>query len=135
MGLRVMSRTSGVLPHTHTGKSGGQVQPRACFAKHCLTTRSSSEWKVITARRPPGRSRGDGLVHGLLHRRQLLVDRNADGLERALGRMLFFPPGGGRHGPPDQIGQLAGGGDGGPLPLPVDGGGDGGGIPLLPIFG
>ena len=37
---------------------GGQVQPRANAAKPVLTIRSSREWKVITASRPPRFSRG-----------------------------------------------------------------------------
>ena len=43
----------GLLPHTHTGKSFGQVHPDARDAKVCLTILSSKEWKVIIATRPP----------------------------------------------------------------------------------
>ena len=55
MGFRVRIRTFGFFPHTHTGKLGGQVQPlaRSCIVR--LTMRSSREWKVMTASRPPGR--------------------------------------------------------------------------------
>src|ERR687892_457096 len=53
----VSSSASGSLPHTHTGKSGGQTHPRALFARKRLTRRSSSEWKAIAARRPPSLSR------------------------------------------------------------------------------
>jgi hypothetical protein len=42
-GLRLITSTSGFLPHTHTGKSRGQVQPDAKDAKVCLTNLSSSE--------------------------------------------------------------------------------------------
>ena len=52
--MRGVSRTSGVFPHTHTGKDGGQSQPFAAAASSVLTMRSSSEWKEITASRPPG---------------------------------------------------------------------------------
>ena len=47
----------GFLPQTQTGNSGGQVQPLAACAIAFLTMRSSSEWKVMTASRPPGFSR------------------------------------------------------------------------------
>ena len=40
-GLRVTSFNFGFLPHTHTGNSGGQVQPVASFRMVCLTIRSS----------------------------------------------------------------------------------------------
>lgn len=39
-----------------TGKSKGNSIPRACSCMNRLTTRSSSEWKLITAIRPPGAS-------------------------------------------------------------------------------
>ena len=58
MGLRGVSFTSGVFPHTHTGKSGGQVHPLANSARSVFTIRSSNEWKVITASRPPLLRRG-----------------------------------------------------------------------------
>ena len=54
MGLRLISLTFGCFPQTHTGKLGGQVQPFAASAMPVLTIRSSKEWKVIIARRPPG---------------------------------------------------------------------------------
>ena len=54
MGLRLTSRSLGFLPHTHTGNSGGQVQPVASSCMVFLMMRSSSEWKEITASRPPG---------------------------------------------------------------------------------
>src|SRR3954452_6912030 len=56
IGRRCTARTSGSCPHTHTGKSGGHVQPRSLSRMKCLTMRSSSEWNEITASRPPGRS-------------------------------------------------------------------------------
>ena len=54
MGFFVMSLAVGLCPQTHTGKSGGQMQPLAMSANFCLTIRSSSEWKVMMANRPPG---------------------------------------------------------------------------------
>ena len=58
MGLRLTSFICGFLPQTHTGKFGGQVQPVANSCMFFLMMRSSSEWKEITASRPPGFSRG-----------------------------------------------------------------------------
>ena len=55
-GFRVSSRSSGSRPQTQIGKSGGQVQPFASSRRKFFTIRSSSEWKEITASRPPGRS-------------------------------------------------------------------------------
>ena len=52
--FREVERSSGVLPHTHTGKSGGHSQPRSRSRMKRLTIRSSSEWKLITASLPPG---------------------------------------------------------------------------------
>ena len=49
-------RASGSLPQTHTGNSGGHVQPRARSRRKRFTIRSSSEWKLMTASLPPGRS-------------------------------------------------------------------------------
>jgi hypothetical protein len=53
IGFLDMIFTDGFLPQMHTGKSLGQVQGFAREAKVCFVMRSSSEWKVITARRPP----------------------------------------------------------------------------------
>ena len=54
MGLRLTRRIFGFLPQTQTGNSGGQVQPVASSCMVFLMMRSSSEWKEITASRPPG---------------------------------------------------------------------------------
>ena len=56
MGLLLTSSTSFTFPHTHTGKSGGQVQERVSCLKAFLTILSSNEWKVITAILPSGAS-------------------------------------------------------------------------------
>ena len=53
-GFLVITSTTGLLPHTHTGKLLGQVQPRARCAKVFFTILSSREWNVITERTPPG---------------------------------------------------------------------------------
>src|SRR3989454_4056629 len=54
--LREVARSSGCLPQTQIGKSGGHSQPRSRSRMKRLTSRSSSEWKLITASLPPGRS-------------------------------------------------------------------------------
>ena len=57
MGLRVTLRSVCTKPQVHTGASRGQVQP---FSRDCmalLTILSSSEWKLMTAMRPPTFSR------------------------------------------------------------------------------
>ena len=54
MGFRVRTVTRGLFPQTQTGNSGGQVQPFAAACIAVLTMRSSSEWNVMTANRPPG---------------------------------------------------------------------------------
>ena len=76
---------------------------------------------------------GNGIAHDLLHRAQLVVDGDADGLEGTLGRMLLFPQGCGGHGGADHVHQLQGGFDGLQLPLPADGGGDLGRVALLAV--
>ena len=53
MGFLLTSFTLGVFPQTHTGNSGGQVQPLAAEAMAFFTIRSSSEWKVMIASLPP----------------------------------------------------------------------------------
>ena len=52
----VSTSASGTRPHAHTGKSGGQMHPRARSARKRFTRRSSREWNEIAASRPPGRS-------------------------------------------------------------------------------
>src|SRR5436190_10654985 len=54
--LRGSARNSGSRPQIQTGKSGGHSQPRSRSRMKRFTIRSSSEWKAITAMRPPGRS-------------------------------------------------------------------------------
>ena len=47
-------RISGLWWQTQTGSSDGQMQPRAISLSVCFAMRSSSEWKVMIAMRPPG---------------------------------------------------------------------------------
>ena len=42
------------LPHTHTGKSGGQIHGFSLVRNLVFTILSSREWNVIIERRPPG---------------------------------------------------------------------------------
>ena len=81
------SSASGVRPHAQTGRSGGQMQPRARSARKRLTRRSSSEWNEIAASRPPGRSSVPGERERRVELRELVVDGDPDRLERALGRV------------------------------------------------
>src|SRR5687767_13784321 len=55
-GRRVTTRKPARCPQTQVGRWGGQMQSRDSRTKKCLVIRSSSEWKEMTARRPPGRS-------------------------------------------------------------------------------
>ena len=57
IGLRVTTCPRLVLPHTHTGNSGGQVQGFSFLRKAFFTILSSSEWKVMMQSLPPGASR------------------------------------------------------------------------------
>ena len=92
MGLRVTSFTSGFLPQTHTGNSGGQVQPRAaCCHGSLLTMRSSSEWKVMTASLSAGIQAADRSLHHAADGAELIVHGDADGLKASLGGVLLFP--------------------------------------------
>ena len=66
------------------GKSGGHVQPFAWAAKNRLTIRSSREWKLITATRPPGRRSLEHRRQRPLQRAELVVDGDSEGLEDPL---------------------------------------------------
>src|SRR6185436_2900746 len=55
-GRRVTTRKPARCPQTQVGRWGGQMQSRDSRTKNCFAIRSSSEWKEMTARRPPGRS-------------------------------------------------------------------------------
>ena len=82
---RVSSAASGVRPHPHTGRSGGQMQPCARAAMKRLTRRSSSEWKEIPASTPPSRNSSHAQRQRLVQLLQLVVDGDPQRLERALG--------------------------------------------------
>ena len=71
-----------------------------------LTSRSSSEWKLMTASRPPGVEHLNGRAQASAQLPQLVVDEHSQRLERARGRVLSRLAGAdrARH----QRGQLAG---------------------------
>ena len=73
-------------------------------------------------------------LHALADSAELIVDGDADGLEAALGRMLLFPEGAGRHGRADDIDELERRFDGTVGPHALDGGGDLRGVALLAVF-
>lgn len=54
MGFLVTILPFDTFPHTHTGKSGGQVQGFSFFLNALFTILSSSEWNVIMHSLPPG---------------------------------------------------------------------------------
>ena len=55
---------------------------------------------------PAGCQRVNGAIHRLLYSHQLIIDRNADRLKAALGRMLFFAACCRRHCAADDIREL-----------------------------
>ena len=48
-----------IVKMVYLDESGGQVQAVAHCRKRCFTSLSSSEWKVMTHRRPPGKRRSN----------------------------------------------------------------------------
>ena len=71
--------------------------------------RSSPEWYESTAQRPCGASTSMASSMRVGEDVELGVDRDADGLERALGGVAAGAAGGGGDGVADELGQLAGG--------------------------
>ena len=132
---RVSSSASGVRPQPHTGMSGGQMQPRARSARKRLTRRSSSEWKEIAASRPSVAQDGPGGGQRAVERLQLLVHRDANGLEDALGRVAASeaPADRGRQRGLDGIDQLAGGLERSPHAAPHDLAGDDARVRILAV--
>ena len=54
IGFLVTAFPFDLFPHTHTGKSDGQVHGFSCFRNADFTNRSSKEWNVIMHNLPPG---------------------------------------------------------------------------------
>ena len=63
------------------------MQPRARSARKRFTRRSSSEWKEIPANRPSYAQQLPGGGQRGVELAELVVDRDADRLEGALGRV------------------------------------------------
>ena len=78
-------RRLGSRPQAQTGRSGGQMQPRARSARKRLTRRSSSEWKEIPASTPPSRSSSQASGSAAVELAELVVDGDPQRLEGALG--------------------------------------------------
>ena len=72
-----------------------------------MTIRSSSEWKLITASRPPGRSISTRRRQRRLERAELVVDRDPQRLEDALGGMPVAEPRGRGDRRLDRVDELA----------------------------
>ena len=91
--------------HTH-GRPGGQVQPPVTATEPVLHDAVLA--RVVREHRDPatGRRQVDGTVDGGGQDLQLAVHLDADGLERALGRMAAATTGRRRNGLPDDAGQL-----------------------------
>ena len=84
---RLSSRTVGTAPHTH-GRPGGQTQPPVAahgeplFDQPVLARVVGEDSGATTGRQPP-----DGIVQGAREDVELVVDRDADGLEDPAGGM------------------------------------------------
>ena len=72
-------------------------------------------------------------LHHTLHFAQFVIYLDPDGLEAALGRMLFFPQGRGRHCAPDNLCKFQCRVDWVFLTLPDKGSTDPSGITLFPV--
>ena len=84
---RVSSSASGLRPQTQTGRSGGQMQPRARSARKRFTRRSSSEWKRDGGQAARRAQEVPGQRQRCVERAELVVHGDADRLEDALGRV------------------------------------------------
>jgi len=103
---RFSSSASGVRPQPQTGRSGGQMQPSARAVRNRLTRLSSSEWKEMAERRPPDADL-PGQRERALERAELVVDRDADRLEGALGGVAAAEAGGCGNRLADRLRQLS----------------------------
>ena len=93
-------------PQTQTGRSGGQMQPRARSARKRLTRRSSSEWNEIAASTPPSRSSSQASGSAVVELGELVVDGDPQRLEGALGRMAAGEARGRRDRGDDRLDEL-----------------------------
>ncbi len=99
-------------------------------AKKRLAMRSSSEWKVTTASLPLGLSRCSAALRPTGELEQLLIEIEAERLEGPRRRVLGLIVPAAKHAG-DDVGKLAGPGDGGFCPARHDGADDGAGALLL----
>ena len=83
-----------------------RTSSRWSLRKASLTRRSSSEWKLMIASRPPGFSRSGIRCQGQLQRFQLAIHGDPQGLKRPRGRVE--PVGRARHAAADELGQVGG---------------------------
>ena len=107
-GGAAIARSSGSWPQTQTGKSGGQVQPRSCSRRNCLTIRSSSEWKRDHGEAAARAQHLERRRQRRLERAELVVDRDAQRLEDALRRMAVAEARRRRDRALDRVDELAG---------------------------
>ena len=99
---------------------------------NCLTMRSSSEWKLITARRPSGARRASAAFESGLEFGELAVHVDAQGLKHARGRMLVALLAAGD--PRNHPGQLQGALEGLRFAVLDDGARDARRLALLAVF-
>ena len=131
-GFFVLTLTIGTCPHTHTGRSGGHMQPCDISVKTCFTILSSSEWYEITQILPPGFAHLMA-AKPLVQHVELVVHLDAQRLERLAGRVSpVAAPRGGDAGL-DGLDQLERRLDGLALAPLDDLAGDPGRVLLVPI--
>ena len=100
----------------HRGEARAAASPRGRWrerprarpvrtARNCFTIRSSSEWNVTTASRPPGAARARRRASARDELAELVVDGDAQRLEARVAG--WMPPGLGRTSAGDELGELA----------------------------
>ena len=99
-----------------------------------LTRRSSSEWKLMIAARPPGASSSGIAASVGVELPELVVDRDPQRLKDPSGRVDRSMPRPAGNAPSHQLGKLAGGLDRPPLAVFHDPAGNPPAEPFLPQF-
>ena len=92
-GLRVSSRSSGSLPQTQIGKSGGHVQPFAPRDHELLHDPVLERVEADHGEPPTGPQHRDRSGQRRLELAELVVDGDPERLEDALGGMTLAEPG------------------------------------------
>lgn len=103
--MRVTSFTSGFLPQTHTGNSGGQVQPRAP-AHLALDDAVLERMEGDDGQSAAGIEAADRSLHHVADGAELIVHGDADGLKASLCGVLLFAQRLRGHGRADDVHQL-----------------------------